>query len=123
MQRFADRAMDALVWVVFVVLFIGAALLVKVAAALLVVLIVLALLLGLTLRVLRRGRAARPPPVRHGEPSVNRSRSAPGPSGRATRAARPVGLPGERSRDRCRQARTSGVRVRRHRGGPLQADA
>ncbi|PYY34817.1 MULTISPECIES: hypothetical protein [unclassified Curtobacterium] len=61
MQRFADRAMDALVWVVFVVLFIGAALLVKVAAALLVVLIVLALLLGLTLRVLRRGRAARPP--------------------------------------------------------------
>lgn len=51
--------MDALVWVVFVVLFIGAALLVKVAAALLVVLVVLALLLGLTLRVLRRTRTTR----------------------------------------------------------------
>ncbi|WIB26228.1 hypothetical protein [Curtobacterium sp. MCSS17_015] len=59
MQRFADRATDALVWVVFVVLFIGAALLVKVAAALLVVLVVLALLLGLTLRVLRRTRTNR----------------------------------------------------------------
>jgi hypothetical protein len=55
-ERFSARAMDALVWVVFVVLFVGAALLVKVAAALLVVLIVLALLLGLTLRVLRRRR-------------------------------------------------------------------
>ncbi|QWS33482.1 hypothetical protein [Curtobacterium aetherium] len=59
MERFSDRAMDALVWVVFVVLFVGAALVVKVAAALLVVLIVLALLLGLTLRVLRRTRSTR----------------------------------------------------------------
>ncbi len=49
--------LDALVWVVFAVLFVGAALLVKVAAALLVVLIVLALLLGLVLRALRKRRA------------------------------------------------------------------
>jgi Flp pilus assembly protein TadB len=60
-ERFSARAMDALVWVVFVVLFVGAALVVKVAAALLVVLVVLALLLGLVLRVLRRGRAPRRP--------------------------------------------------------------
>ncbi len=49
--------LDALVWVVFAVLFVGAALLVKVAAALLVVLIVLALLLGFVLRALRKRRA------------------------------------------------------------------
>ncbi|WP_185017301.1 MULTISPECIES: hypothetical protein [unclassified Curtobacterium] len=57
MQRVSSVAMDVLVWIVFAVLFVGAALLVKVAAALLVVLIVLALGLGLTLRVLRRRRA------------------------------------------------------------------
>ncbi|QCR44649.1 hypothetical protein C1N91_15055 [Curtobacterium sp. SGAir0471] len=49
--------LDALVWVVFAVLFVGAALLVKVAAALLGVLVVLALLLGLVLRALRKRRA------------------------------------------------------------------
>ncbi|MFJ3032876.1 hypothetical protein ACIPC2_00560 [Curtobacterium pusillum] len=49
--------LDALVWLVFAALFIGAALLVKVAAALLGVLIVLALLLGLVLRALRKRRA------------------------------------------------------------------
>ncbi|WP_156463553.1 hypothetical protein [Curtobacterium sp. Leaf183] len=59
MDRIAARAMDALVWVVFVVLFVGAALLVKVAALLLVVLVVLALGLGLTLRLLRRRRPTR----------------------------------------------------------------
>jgi len=48
--------LDALVWVVFAVLFVGAALLVKVAAALLAVLVVLALLLGLVLRALRKRR-------------------------------------------------------------------
>lgn len=52
--------LDTLVWLVFAVLFVGAALLVKVAAALLVVLIVLALLLGLVLRALRKRRARRP---------------------------------------------------------------
>ncbi|MFJ3379004.1 MULTISPECIES: hypothetical protein [unclassified Curtobacterium] len=57
MERVSSIAMDILVWVVFAVLFVGAALLVKVAAALLVVLIVLALALGLTLRMLRRRRA------------------------------------------------------------------
>ncbi|MFJ3385040.1 MULTISPECIES: hypothetical protein [unclassified Curtobacterium] len=57
MHRVSDIAMDVLVWIVFAVLFVGAALLVKVAAALLVVLVVLALGLGLTLRVLRRRRA------------------------------------------------------------------
>ncbi|WP_165931362.1 hypothetical protein [Curtobacterium sp. PhB136] len=56
MHRVSSVAMDVLVWIVFAVLFVGAALLVKVAAALLVVLIVLALGLGLTLRVLRRRR-------------------------------------------------------------------
>lgn len=60
MRRFSTVAADALVWVVFAVLFIGAALLVKVAAALLGVLVVLALLLGLVLRTLRK-RRARPP--------------------------------------------------------------
>lgn len=48
--------LDALVWVVFAALFVGAALLVKAAAALLVVLVVFAVLLGLVLRVLRRRR-------------------------------------------------------------------
>ncbi|MFZ6991611.1 hypothetical protein ACO0E1_06935 [Curtobacterium sp. RRHDQ66] len=57
MERVSSIAMDILVWVVFAVLFVGAALLVKVAAALLVVLIVLALALGLTLRMLRRRRS------------------------------------------------------------------
>ncbi|WP_420365652.1 hypothetical protein AAEP80_01150 [Curtobacterium sp. L3-7] len=57
MERVSSIAMDILVWVVFAVLFVGAALLVKVAAALLVVLVVLALALGLTLRMLRRRRA------------------------------------------------------------------
>ncbi|SDQ08095.1 hypothetical protein SAMN02800687_0201 [Curtobacterium sp. UNCCL20] len=57
MRRFSTVAADALVWVVFAVLFIGAALLVKVAAALLGVLVVLALLLGLVLRTLRKRRA------------------------------------------------------------------
>lgn len=52
--------LDALVWVVFAVLFVGAALLVKVAAALLAVLVVLALLLGLVLRAIRKRRARRP---------------------------------------------------------------
>lgn len=52
--------LDALVWVVFAVLFVGAALLVKVAAALLAVLVVLALLLGLVLRAIRK-RRVRPP--------------------------------------------------------------
>lgn len=51
--------LDALVWLVFAVLFVGAALLVKVAAALVGVLVVLALLLGLVLRTLRRRRARR----------------------------------------------------------------
>lgn len=51
--------LDALVWVVFAVLFVGAALLVKVAAALLGVLVVLALLLGLVLRALRKRRDRR----------------------------------------------------------------
>lgn len=55
-QRLSAGAMDALVWVVFIALFVGAALLVKVAAALLVVLVVLALLLGFVLRVLRKRR-------------------------------------------------------------------
>jgi len=54
--------LDALVWLVFAALFIGAALLVKVAAALLGVLIVLALLLGLVLRALRKRRARPRPP-------------------------------------------------------------
>lgn len=54
--------LDALVWLVFAALFIGAALLVKVAAALLGVLIVLALLLGLVLRALRKRRARTRPP-------------------------------------------------------------
>jgi membrane protein implicated in regulation of membrane protease activity len=53
-------ATDVLVWVVFAALFIGAALLVKVAAALLVVLVVLALLLGLVLRTLRKRRVGPP---------------------------------------------------------------
>ena len=48
--------LDAAAWLVFAVLFVGAALLVKAAAVLLVVLVVLALLLGLVLRVLRRRR-------------------------------------------------------------------
>jgi membrane protein implicated in regulation of membrane protease activity len=52
--------LDALVWVVFAVLFVGAALLVKVAAALLAALVVLALLLGLVLRAIRK-RRVRPP--------------------------------------------------------------
>ncbi|WP_146240229.1 hypothetical protein [Curtobacterium sp. MCSS17_008] len=52
--------LDALVWVVFAVLFVGAALLVKVAAALLAVLVVLALLLGLVLRAIRKRRARGP---------------------------------------------------------------
>lgn len=56
--------LDALVWVLFAVLFVGAALLVKVAAALLGVLVVLAVLLGLTLRVLRK-RRPRPVQRRH----------------------------------------------------------
>jgi hypothetical protein len=55
-DRVSSIAMDILVWVVFAVLFIGAALLVKVAALLLVVLVVLALGFGLTLRMLRRKR-------------------------------------------------------------------
>ncbi|WFR67285.1 hypothetical protein P9139_01325 [Curtobacterium flaccumfaciens] len=54
--------LDALVWLVFAALFVGAALLVKVAAALLGVLIVLALLLGLVLRALRKRRARTHPP-------------------------------------------------------------
>lgn len=54
--------LDALVWVVFAALFVGAALLVKVAAVLLVVLVVLALLLGLVLRMLRNRRARRTRP-------------------------------------------------------------
>ncbi|WP_144753214.1 hypothetical protein [Curtobacterium pusillum] len=49
--------LDALVWLVFAALFVGAALLVKVAAALLGVLVVLALLLGFVLRALRKRRA------------------------------------------------------------------
>ena len=52
--------LDALVWLVFAVLFVGAALLVRVAAALLGVLVVLALLLGLVLRALRKRRARAP---------------------------------------------------------------
>ncbi|MGN8049412.1 hypothetical protein ACTJKO_06940 [Curtobacterium sp. 22159] len=56
MRRVSAVAADALVWVVFAVLFVGAAFLVKVAAALLVVLVALALLLGLVLRTLRRRR-------------------------------------------------------------------
>lgn len=51
------RALDAVVWLLFVALFVGAALLVKVAAVLLVVLVVLAVLLGLTLRVLWKRRS------------------------------------------------------------------
>ncbi len=58
-DRIAALAMDVLVWVVFAALFVGAALLVKVAAALLVVLVVLALGLGLTLRMLRQRRRQR----------------------------------------------------------------
>jgi hypothetical protein len=54
------RALDGIVWVLFGALFVGAALLVKVAAVLLVVLVVLAIGLGLVLRVLRRRRPARP---------------------------------------------------------------
>jgi hypothetical protein len=50
--------LDALVWLVFIALFVGAALLVKVAAVLLVVLVVLALLLGFVLRALRKRRRA-----------------------------------------------------------------
>ncbi len=50
------RALDAVVWLLFAALFVGAALLVKVAAVLLVVLVLLALLLGLVLRTLRRRR-------------------------------------------------------------------
>lgn len=53
----APLALDAVVWLLFVALFVGAALLVKVAAVLLVVLVVLAVLLGLTLRVLRKRRS------------------------------------------------------------------
>jgi hypothetical protein len=49
--------LDSAVWLLFAVLFVGAALVVKVAAALLVVLVVLAIVLGLVLRVLRRRRA------------------------------------------------------------------
>ncbi|WP_123680151.1 hypothetical protein [Curtobacterium sp. PhB115] len=52
--------LDALVWLVFAALFVGAALLVKVAAALLGVLVVLSLLLGLVLRALRKRRTRRP---------------------------------------------------------------
>lgn len=48
--------LDAAVWLLFVVLFVGAALLVKAAAVLLVVLVVLVVLLGLTLRILRKRR-------------------------------------------------------------------
>ncbi|WP_022904617.1 hypothetical protein [Curtobacterium sp. B8] len=48
--------LDAVVWLLFVVLFVGAALLVKAAAVLLVVLVVLVVLLGLTLRILRKRR-------------------------------------------------------------------
>lgn len=48
--------LDALVWLVFIALFVGAALLVKVAAVLLVVLVVLALLFGFVLRALRKRR-------------------------------------------------------------------
>ena len=54
--------LDALVWLVFAALFVGAALLVKVAAALLGVLVVLALLLGLVLRALRKRRTRPRPP-------------------------------------------------------------
>ncbi|UXN26267.1 hypothetical protein N8D74_05120 [Curtobacterium flaccumfaciens] len=62
MRTSGPLVLDALVWLVFIALFVGAALLVKVAAALLVVLVVLALLLGFVLRVLRkRGRAPRRP--------------------------------------------------------------
>lgn len=50
-------ALDAVVWVLFVALFVGAALLVKVAAVLLVVLVVLAVLFGLALRILRKRRS------------------------------------------------------------------
>ncbi|MCA5923890.1 MULTISPECIES: hypothetical protein [Curtobacterium] len=57
MRRLSAGAMDALVWVVFIAVFVGAALLVKVAAVLLVVFVVLALLLGLVLRMLRKRRS------------------------------------------------------------------
>ncbi|WJY01339.1 hypothetical protein [Curtobacterium sp. 458] len=56
-RQLGPGALDAVVWLLFVALFVGAALLVKVAAVLLVVLVVLAVLLGLTLRVLRKRRS------------------------------------------------------------------
>jgi uncharacterized membrane protein len=54
-----EPVLDTGVWLVFGVLFVGAALLLKATVALVVVLLVLALLLGLTLRVLRRRRGGR----------------------------------------------------------------
>ncbi|PZE28060.1 MULTISPECIES: hypothetical protein [unclassified Curtobacterium] len=48
--------LDGVVWVVFALLFVGAALVLKVFAVLVVVLLVLAVGLGLTLRLLRRSR-------------------------------------------------------------------
>ncbi|WP_139195975.1 MULTISPECIES: hypothetical protein [unclassified Curtobacterium] len=57
MRTPGSLVLDALVWLVFAALFVGAALLVKVAAALLAVLVGLALLLGLVLRMLRKRRS------------------------------------------------------------------
>ncbi|KQO63569.1 hypothetical protein [Curtobacterium sp. Leaf261] len=54
--RTSERFLDSGVWIVFGVLFVGAALLVKVFVVLVVVLVVLAVLLGLTLRLVRRTR-------------------------------------------------------------------
>jgi hypothetical protein len=54
MRPSSKHVLDGVVWVLFVALFVGAALLVKVAAVLLVVLVVLAIGLGLTLRVIRK---------------------------------------------------------------------
>ncbi|MFZ7087414.1 hypothetical protein [Curtobacterium sp. RRHDQ10] len=54
--RTSERFLDSGVWIVFGLLFVGAALVIKVFAALVVVLVVLAVLLGLTLRLVRRRR-------------------------------------------------------------------
>jgi hypothetical protein len=53
-MRTSKPVLDGLAWIVFAALFVGAALLVKVAAVLLVVLIALAVVLGLVLRTIRR---------------------------------------------------------------------
>ena len=100
--------LDALVWLVFIALFVGAALLVKVAAVLLVVLVVLALLLGFVLRApgaagaapalsaaVRRGdaRADGSCAVRTSAPATSHRRLARAPHrpARATRRQSPPG--------------------------------